>query len=295
MKQILNVGLCLILTFVADISSADELAENNIAQVYSTEAVIYADKELQNPIGKVSKNKLFSVGQRLHTNPGVVPIVVSGKFAYIKTSDISISSDLKVNFHDPDLSLENPPEKFLENNSFYFAFQRLEAGSELRTVFNNLDHISQSQLSGFNIALLHHQSGARLIWGVGFDYYSINSSNINYSFYLFKPSMGGTAYKNNLINLELLFSLNIATGSLFTIKRDIYTEDVKNTGFIYGADICARLIFFPRSKFHFTSSLAYQKLGTYNGQNFTDFQNIVYSPIQQIGGINYAIGFSIDI
>jgi hypothetical protein len=68
-------------------------AEVQWAIVTSEQAYIYADQDRTSPIGYVSKGKKFKVGSIPRNNGTMLPLIVSGRVAYIKIVDIATSYD----------------------------------------------------------------------------------------------------------------------------------------------------------------------------------------------------------
>lgn len=59
------------------------------AIVMADQAVVYADDQLSAPVGYVRKGKKISIGESPKNRPDVFPVVVSGKTAFIRVSDVS--------------------------------------------------------------------------------------------------------------------------------------------------------------------------------------------------------------
>jgi hypothetical protein len=66
------------------------------AVVASEKAIIYADMKQEHPIGYLPKWKRIKVGDIARNAGQVVPIVISGKVAYIKTDDISVAREMNM-------------------------------------------------------------------------------------------------------------------------------------------------------------------------------------------------------
>jgi len=66
------------------------LAEaSQTAIVVSPKAVIYADQQMSAPVGYVSRGKKIRVGNIPRNKAQVYPVIVAGKVAYIRVSDVS--------------------------------------------------------------------------------------------------------------------------------------------------------------------------------------------------------------
>lgn len=68
------------------------------AIVINEKAIIYSTRQMQAPIGYVSRGKKVLIGEVAQNNNQVYPIVVSGKIAYIKAADLSFELDQNQNF-----------------------------------------------------------------------------------------------------------------------------------------------------------------------------------------------------
>jgi hypothetical protein len=63
------------------------------AIILADKAVIYSDMDTSSPIGFISKGKKILVGDVSRNNAQVYPVIVSGKIAYIKTSDVTTEKE----------------------------------------------------------------------------------------------------------------------------------------------------------------------------------------------------------
>lgn len=63
------------------------------AIVQSEKAVIYSDQKMTSAIGYLSKGKKIQVGEIARNKAQVLPVIISGKIAYIKIKDISTETE----------------------------------------------------------------------------------------------------------------------------------------------------------------------------------------------------------
>jgi len=89
----LKFPLTLVILLCFFYSSLIEAAQDAIVKV--DKAVIYSDTTLKSPIGFVRKGKKVRVGERLVRKGILLPIIISGKLAYIKISDLTFNSHLE--------------------------------------------------------------------------------------------------------------------------------------------------------------------------------------------------------
>jgi hypothetical protein len=280
------------LFLVTNISVGQEKVNIKKAMVESYEAIIYSDPLLKNPIGKVSKSTLISVGKATLNNPQVVPIIVAGEVAYIQLKDLIVDDPKNPTFHDTSILFAKPPENLLKNNSVYLDAHQLLPGEEITSIFKNRDQVSYTSMNGISAAVYHRQSSSLFLWGVGLEYFYKSSTNANYSFMMFNPTFGFSPFKNRLFNLDLLFSFDFSTGSNFVVLNNYNLE---NGGFIYGPNFGARMVFFSSSKYKLTASMSYRLYRIIGASEYTDEKDVIYPAPTKISGLNLAAGISFDI
>ncbi len=61
--------------------------------VTSKKAIVYSDLEMTSPVGFVKKGQIIKVGEIARNKGQVYPIIISGKIAYIKVTDISVQRE----------------------------------------------------------------------------------------------------------------------------------------------------------------------------------------------------------
>ncbi len=84
-------------------------ADPQWAIVMNSKAVIYADPYRTSPIGFVPKGKKFKVGNVPRNDGSMLPLIVSGRIAYIALDDISVAHD--------QFLLELPSERYVKTKS----------------------------------------------------------------------------------------------------------------------------------------------------------------------------------
>ncbi len=88
------------------ITSSSLWAEAQWGIITTDRAVIYADVYKKSPIGYAKKGKKFKVGSIPRNNGELLPVVISGRIAYIEIEKINVAHDKKL--------LELPTEKYLK-------------------------------------------------------------------------------------------------------------------------------------------------------------------------------------
>jgi hypothetical protein len=290
--RVLLLILCCFLFFVTNISFGQDKSGIKKARVIESEAIIYADPTLKTPIGKASKNTQLYIGRPLEKNPEIAPIVVSGRIAYIQIANLYIDDKTKSDAHDPNYIYKDPTENFFENNSAYFAIHQMSIGSQINEMFQTVDGVNATSMTGLSAAYLHHQSASPYLWGLGCEYYSATSPNINFNYLMINPTVGVTAFKKMLLSMDLIFSYDFSVNARLDIENNSYLEKMN---LIYGPNFGARIIFFPLMKYHLTSSLTYRLYNISADSKYYDTKDVAHSGLTSLDGLNFSIGFSINI
>lgn len=197
------------------------------AKVTSDKAIIYADQEQLAPIGYIKKDKRVRVGEIVRNNGRVLPIVVSGKIAYIEVEDLDISYSHKILETPAQRLAKKATEKTFENR-FALTYNGMASNfdtsqGEETVLFNG------AGIRGYIINLKKRHT-----WRVGIDY--ITTSVKGYSLDIASLT---TEYSKNIIqtgpyDFHLYGGLSLVPYSQFSRGTDF-----KENG--YGGGISAGL------------------------------------------------------
>jgi hypothetical protein len=266
--------------FVTSVSYADD--SNNsvkIAKVIVPRAVVYADENLLSPLGYIGNGKLIPVGNPRKVNKDIVPIVISGRLAYLEQTDIEYVEErietksekygkiLENNKeHNIDIILMKPEEKLNENNSILLQFGGFQGGLEIKNTMYNLENSESSWINSINATFLHRKPYSKYFYGVGFEYDYINAGSTSLKFFFMQPQIGYTLTKNPIFSLDLFGGVDFTTGTNTAVDAN-HADDP--TGFIWGPNLGVRIIAAPTFKYQIFGALNYRKLKAYGFEKFT--------------------------
>lgn len=297
------VILGLLLSFVTTAASNSLLDLGNKtykARISAKKAIVFADENMLSPLGYIANGKQIVVGKPQKINPALVPLIISGRLAFIQISDLNYEDEKNDNYsinrgapreHNFDLILQPPGEKLSENNSFYFNLHKFSAGTEIKELFFAIENAQVNSFSGFDLQLIHRKEASSYFYGAGIGYSAVSTSSMKFSFWVFSPTLGYTPFSNKLFLADLFFSLDFATNSQLDIKNS-FTESP--TGFLWGPQINARLVFFPDSKYHFVTSLGYRKYNISGLLSVKNLDGVDVLGIQNISSVSASIGFGME-
>lgn len=301
------LGLLLsFVTMAADNSITNEYGKVNLAgktytaRVVSPKAIVYADENMLSPLGYIGNGKAIIVGNPRRMNRDLVPLVVYGRLAFIEIKDIRYedTADEEYNArrgapreHNFDVTIQKPEERLSENNSMYLSLHTYSAGDEVKNAFLTLQDTEKSSFTGFQAQFIHRQVNSRFFWGAGFDYSSASTADMTFSYFMIAPTFGFTFIRNPLFLLDVYGSLDIAVNTAFEITNNNQSEP---TGFVWGPQINARMVFFPNSNYHVFGGVGLRKYSVQNLETLYDVNGNAVDGIQSITGASLFVGFGME-
>ncbi len=282
-------------------SSGELLSGTHIARVIVPKAIVYSDENMNSPLGYISNDKLITVGNPRKKNPDLVPLVVYGRLAFIESKNIHFENESVEKLsskhgapreHNIDIILTKPEEKLSENNSAYFSLHQFSGGNDTKNLFSNIDGTNKQNYLGYGISLIHRQTTGKLFWGLGYEYNSISSSNIDFNIFMLKPIIGYTPIRTPLFLVDLFFTLDFSLSAQLTIKNNLDTEP---PGFIWGPELGARMVFFPANKYHLCGGIGYRNYKVLRLESVFNSNEVLISGIRNISGAEVSLSFAIEI
>ncbi|MGI4992707.1 hypothetical protein ACRXCV_08765 [Halobacteriovorax sp. GFR7] len=253
----------------------------------SRQTIVYADVNLSAPIGYIRSGRKIKVGDNDLKQGTIVPLVVSGKIAYVRTNDISYSvSGTKLEHvpeitdHDVRTIFTNDAQRLKENSFISLDYARLEAGTEWDDFQAKYANETSPAFNRFNLAIEYrdpkHRHGFKITLGyltASATYSSINSV------------LGELQYQFRFINRNSFVAEGFA-GIILTGDFEQENFGEKATGMAYGYNIGGRIRFAPYSKIGFYGQAGLSGLYT------SSMDKLVTETVSSIGGVTIGAGIS---
>ncbi|MBT3982813.1 MAG: hypothetical protein HOE90_15750 [Bacteriovoracaceae bacterium] len=255
MKLIKSLGLLFALTMV--LCHAPMAFAVKVAIVRSYDAIIYADQDQITPIGTVSYGKRINVSEKVKGRGTVFPLLVSGKIAYIRASDIYVFGD-KVpesnkRYYDNQL-LHQYVEEERRTRSYHlgFTYEKYYKGKgwdDLVLAENELPGSSMGDALNIYIQhLLYYWVGAKASWSF------LSTKDGKISFLETGPELGFYLTYPLAINHHISADF---TGSFHPFSSIKLTES-RYSGRSYGLSFDANYSFEFATSWFFTTALGYR-------------------------------------
>lgn len=271
-----------------------------IAQVIIPKAIIYADEDLTAPIGHVSNGKLIPVGKPLMHKSEIVPVIISGRLAYVHIQDIRYVSEEDEELekrkgapreHKIDQEFLTTEDKLTENNYVTFSYGAIGAGNEVQTFFEKADGREQSSFHRFIVDLYHRTPEKRVNWGVSFEYFRASGSTASIDSFLFSPQVSFSLIKIQKVNLEFYSAFNLGAGNTIRIDNNFANEP---RGWMYGFELGARASLPLSSKWSATGTLSYRNLKAVDITNL-EYPDGTFGEIKAVTGTGFSLGLTYSL
>jgi hypothetical protein len=278
----------------------DMIGGTYTARITASKAIVYADENMLSPLGYIANGKAIKVGNPRRINKDLVPLIVSGRLAFIEIKDIKYenSSDAEYKFkrgvpleHNFDITLEKPEEKYTENNSLFFSLHTYSAGTDVNNAFLYFTEEDVTAMTGFNLQFFHRQPTSNFFWGLGLDYSGTSATGMSFNYLMATPTVGFTPVKNSFFALDIYGSLDLAVSNELKIEN---TTGESLSGFVWGPQLNVRALLYPYSKYHFFGGVGIRKYDVIGYEDLTDINGTAVEGINSIMGVGAFIGFGMD-
>lgn len=212
-----------------------EVQASQTAIVVTPKAIIYADQQMSAPVGYVARGKKIRVGNIPRNKAQVYPVIVAGKVAYIRVSDVSTEM---VSLDSQQLVAERFRERSTKSQSknFYtLAYMNFNSQINFKNEPGEIKNNDSVAFSGVNLR------GGRLIsprWDfqLSINYIRSSDSKERFSIVEFGPSFGLRLIESKRFILKWVTDLwgvpwgNYELGDQFRINAYGFTLGTGLTG-----------------------------------------------------------------
>lgn len=269
-----------------------------IAQITIPKAIIYADEALTSPLGHVSNGKLIPVGSPLEKNPDIVPVIISGRLAYVHIQDIRYVSKEDEELekrrgapreHRIDEEFLTVEDKLTENNYFSFGFGSMEVGEDVKNFFINVDGVEKTSATRLYADFIHRNPINRFGFGVGIEYITVSSSNAGIAALFINPQVSFSLIRIKKLNIETYGVINIGAGNTIKVDNNFANEP---RGWFFGGEVGLRGLFPISNKWSLIGSVGIKNLKAFDITGIEYGDGTQKGDINSMGGIGYLLGLS---
>ena len=222
------------------VCSSDKAHSAQKVTVSTSKAIIYADRELTLPLGYVTMGKELRVGEVARKGGQVLPLIVSGKIAYIKVSDISASKDNKKKGYSRYYQNEEGPIDFdslhqlkddlQKNNYLTTSYGFFDPGDGWHSLASQTGSLVKESIKTISLTLEHRPPSKKLNWGVGLKLYTLAQESIKAFSLNFEVPFYYHLYRLKSISFDGLAGLSLTS----SVKVKVLDTTGYYKGFQYG-------------------------------------------------------------
>ena len=273
---------------------------SQFAHVKKTKAIIYADQNLETPIGYIVKGKTIKVGETPRKYGTILPILVSGKIAWIKIEDIKFSELNSNNIHSSS-TLEHAiyepddDDKFSENNHIVFVNNVFVPGEEWDLLSKQFGDDTGERPKYYSIYAEHRNPKKRFLMAVGLSYFHHLQESIFLTAYLLETYLGYSVLKFRYVSIDLLIGGFVTTEARFESSFSSVSTKDDVRGDLLGYKYGLQIKYFPYHKFGIINGISFSSTRLYN------FNPIAISYVEddtlsfdKFSGVNYYLGLTVQ-
>jgi len=271
------------------------------AIVVSTRTVIYSDQELKSPIGYVSAGRKVIVGDVARKNGTVLPIVVTGRVAWVKVEDLALNTEELKNvttsrFKVSQEQFKKAEEKFddnlFENNYAQFSFGSFSVDNSYKEFNEITGYTAGDTATALRFHVFHRPPFKKSIWSIGGGYYSQSEDEYEWETITIEAKYGYSILRTDAFSLDVFAGVLI--GGDFRYSRQEDGETVADNGSTFGYMYGGQLKLFTWSKFGLVGGLVRQ---TFKLSGLSPFPTTGggQSDLQEITGTNLYFGLSVKL
>ncbi|WP_127717641.1 hypothetical protein [Halobacteriovorax sp. HLS] len=285
-QKLITILLSFLITF--SISAA------RVATITSPKAVVFSDQNLSTPIGYISYGKKVKVGDVEKKDGTILPVIISGRVAYIQTKDILIKRTAddpgittpKITEHDVEMTFKTDQDKLSENNFVSIGAGALNGGAGWQDYSESFNDQSSSLLN-VSIHMEHRAPQNRLSWGFGISYYTVTQEFLALKTLTLDASLYYALVHFRYITIEGFGGLNFSGD----IKISQGQGEQISKGVLYGYNFGALARIMPYSKIGFYAGASIKSLYINDMEPLLNDANQEVN-ISSLSGMNLFAGLS---
>lgn len=281
------------------------LSAAQVAVVKKSKAIIYSDKKMVSPIGYVRKGKKLLVGDVKKRRGTILPVVVSGRVAYVKVEDIRLDSDLLPEQNRKRLREHVVADELDGGNSFKITGDRFLVLSYnqfgLGDQWEKLSSLSGqetllSTARGANLFFEYRPNGFDMSGALGLGFYFLSNGELTFKMATVE---GNVHYK--LAQWKSIF-FEVTGGGLFSGDLRIRTSELldETKGSMVGYQVGVQAKYLPDRTLGFSAGANLRRLHVFNMEEVQVLQDpsspetsdFVVEEFDSVTSLNFFLGAS---
>lgn len=272
------------------------------AVVKTDYAIIYADPELEAPIGKVRRGKTIMVGEVKRRQDTILPVSVSGRIAWIKVEDITLKSDLNFDRfqeqfteHDVDANLETALDRLSKHNYLIFNYGLTTLSDEWPDFTESVgSNVQSNSMDQFRLYFEHRPPFEKYNWGLGLSYVKTpaHEGQAQYQALFLEFNLSRLFLRTRFLSIEATGGLLLSGSSEMAINTtEVFFHD-KGPAWGYRAGLSTKV--FPYSRYGIYGGIHYEWINTSNFGDIESRDGRIFN-LNNLSGISVLVGLSYQL
>jgi hypothetical protein len=233
-----------------------------VAVVNVPETVVYSDLAMTSAIGFVRGGKVLKVGEKARMKGTLVPIVVSGRVAYVQTKDLRYVKDAdktyspKITEHNIDNDIFKVDDSLKNNNHLVIQGGQFTLGDNWSNVSTAAGDSSVSAMTYYSVMLEHRSPLKSYGFGMGGSFYKVTQQNVEAAALSLDGQFYYSPIKFSWVSIDFLF------GGMLSFDTRVKVSEVAGVtkGTFYGWRFGPQARIFPEKKIGFVVGFGYKRI-----------------------------------
>ena len=264
------------------------------AHVKAEKAIIYADQELTSPLGFAARGKKIRVGEIPRKYGTILPVLVSGKVAWIKIEDIQFSElESKQSFTllEHDFAQAEERDELNKNNHLTLTNNVFILGDEWEELSKAAGDTRGTRPQFYSLLFDHRNPSKRYTFGVGLSYINQKQEILLMKALLVDALVFWSPLKFKYITVDLFGGVFMSMD--FKLKCLYNETDQDERGEMYGTQAGLQFKYFPYHKFGIVNGLSFHRARIKNVAPIkVSMESGDTKTLKSLTGTNYYLGIS---
>ena len=256
--------------------------------------IVYADKELLIPIGKIKGKKKVRVSDNTFKSNTISAIIVAGKISYIVLEDINfnrngskVEGPEEIKEYNIDNLFSEEGTSYKKNNYLSFAIGKIYTQSDFKEI-NNLLNIEHVPLTQYKIFIIHRNPLQSYSFDIGLSYIQAKTADSSFRTLTLDFAIQKNIFKKKSFSFELFGEFSFSGDARVEVKNQEISK-----GTLFGYNLGGKFLYHLNSKYLCSLNISVQNLGLFSMEEIT-IQNKKITP-EKIAGLKFLFTLSKEI
>lgn len=255
--------------------------------------MVYSDADLSSPIGLITTGRKIKIGNQLKKNGTLATVIVSGKVAFMKSSDLEIEDykthleSKKLKEHEYfDTEAQEIDDTLKNNNYVSLALHRFRAGDDWDRLATKANDNTGESIQAVVLSYEHRPKTHPYSWSIGLGLYTLSTSELQFRAVTLESMAHYIIYRSHYINLDIGGGLLLSADTRVASKVTQYEA----RGNMYGYQWGGQVKIMPESRLGGIVGLTFRKIKVVELNDIRLTENGANESLTSLSGTNLYAG-----